>query len=64
MVGSETLVQLVSSLANATWPLFNVLRRIQDLKVQLSATLIHVYKEANAAVDSLASLNVSGQKVY
>ena len=46
------------------WPLCNVIHKIKYLLQRLNGSLDHVYEEANAVADSLASLGVGGQRTF
>ena len=54
-VDSKSLVTMVSSDILARWPLCNVLRLIRALLSGLGVYLHHVFRQANSAVDALAS---------
>ncbi|XP_027157989.1 uncharacterized protein LOC113759610 [Coffea eugenioides] len=55
-VDSKSLVGLLNAGATSRWPLCNTLCRIRALLSSLSATVSHVFREANASADALAGL--------
>ncbi|XP_071917245.1 uncharacterized protein [Coffea arabica] len=57
-VDSKSLVDLLNAGAMSRWPLCNTLRRIQALLSSLSATVSHVFREANASADALTGLRL------
>lgn len=63
-VDSEVLVKLVLSQSLSKWPLCNTLIRICDLLGAIQAGLSHIFRQANAVVDCLASLSLPGQHVF
>ena len=63
-VDSKTLVQLVTSGVIAKWPLCNVLRKIRDLLDGFSASISHVFREANSSADRLVAVGAGGTWVY
>ena len=66
IVESDTrvLVQLVGSKALSKWPLCTVLREIRHHIGRLEATLLHVFREANAVADALASLQLGEHRLF
>nr|XP_027120329.1 uncharacterized protein LOC113737276 [Coffea arabica] len=63
-VDSKTLVHLVGSGVIAKWPLCNILRKIRDLLEGFSASLSHIFREANSSADRLAALGAGSTRVY
>ena len=63
-VDSKALVQLVVSGVLAKWPLCNCLRKIRRLLEGFSATIAHVFREANSATDRLANMGAIGVTEY
>nr|XP_027103123.1 uncharacterized protein LOC113724413 [Coffea arabica] len=63
-VDSKTLVQLLASGVIAKWPLCNVLRKIRDILDGFSASISHVFREANSSADRLAAVGAGGTWVY
>ncbi|XP_071920627.1 uncharacterized protein [Coffea arabica] len=63
-VDSKALVQLVVSGAIAKWPLCNILRKIRSLLEGFSATVSHIFREANSSADRLAAVGASGICIY
>lgn len=63
-VDSAVLVRLIQSNSLAKWPLCNTLRHIRKIVAQASVQISHVFREANGAVDKLASLNLGSQRVF
>ncbi|XP_071900858.1 uncharacterized protein [Coffea arabica] len=61
---SNVLVHLVVSKVLSKWPLYNVLREIRHYLSRMEATLLHVFREANAVADTLASLQLGEQQFY
>ncbi|XP_071928034.1 uncharacterized protein [Coffea arabica] len=61
---SRVLVQLVGSKALSKWPLCTVLREITHHIGRLEATLLHVFREANAVADALASLQLGEHRLF
>ncbi|XP_027155175.1 uncharacterized protein LOC113758645 [Coffea eugenioides] len=57
-VDSAGLVQLLDSGALAKWLLCNSLRQIRALLQSFNATARHIFREANAAVDKLAMMDL------
>ena len=60
-VDSKSLVDLLNTGATSRWPLCNTLRRIRALLSSLSATVSHIFREANASADALAGLRMSSE---
>ena len=60
----EVLVHMVCSGALAKWPLCNVLRWIRGLSQELAASVVYVYREANATTDKLAALQLNEDVFY
>ncbi|XP_071926081.1 uncharacterized protein [Coffea arabica] len=63
-VDSKTLVQLLASGVIGKWPLCNVLRQIRDLLDGFSASISHVFREANSSADRLVAVGAGGTWVY
>ena len=61
---SRVLVQLVGSKALSKWPLCTVLREITHHIGRQEATLLHVFREANAVADALASLQLGEHRLF
>lgn len=59
-VDSTGLVQLLDSGSLAKWLLCNSLRQIRALLQSFSATTRHIFREANAAADKLATMDLQG----
>ncbi|XP_027150340.1 uncharacterized protein LOC113750578 [Coffea eugenioides] len=63
-VDSKALVQLVGSGASARWPLCNDLRKVRGLLEGFSASISHVFREANLPADRLAVGGPTSGQVY
>ncbi|XP_071909704.1 uncharacterized protein [Coffea arabica] len=63
-VDSKALVQLVVSGAIAKWPLCNTLRKIRGLLEGFSASVSHIFREANSSADRLAAVGAGGVCIY
>ncbi|XP_027098924.2 uncharacterized protein [Coffea arabica] len=63
-VDSKALVQLVVSGAIAKWPLCNSLRKVRGLLKDFTASISHIYREANVPADRLAAVGATGAQVY
>nr|XP_027066108.1 uncharacterized protein LOC113691976 [Coffea arabica] len=61
---SKVVVHLVVSKVLSKWLLCNVLREIRHYLSRMEATLLHVFWEANAVADTLASLQLGEQRFY
>lgn len=59
-VDSRALHHLVTG-GPSKWPLCNTIQRIKHLLVELSGSLCHIFREANAVADSLVTLGSIGQ---
>ena len=63
-VDSKALVQLVVSGAIAKWPLCNSLRKVRGLLEDFSASISHIFREANVPANRLATVGATGAQVY
>ncbi|XP_071939796.1 uncharacterized protein [Coffea arabica] len=63
-VDFKALVQLVVSGAIAKWPLCNILRKIRCLLEGFSASVSHIFREANSSADRLAAVGAGGVCIY
>ncbi|XP_027118631.2 uncharacterized protein [Coffea arabica] len=63
-VDSKALVQLVVSGAIAKWPLCNILRKVRGLLEGFSASVSHIFREANSSADRLAAVGTGGVCLY
>ena len=61
---SKALVQLVVSGVIAKWPLCNILRKVRGLLEGFSASISHIFREANSPADRLAAIRAVGVRVY
>ena len=59
-VDSQALVQLLNSPTQVNWPICLILVHVKHLTGLLAAFIIHILREANSAVDALASIGVTG----
>ena len=57
-VDSESLVRLLTSGAIAKWPLCNRIRKIQTLFLFFSASIEHIFREANSSTNMLSKLRL------
>nr|XP_027071960.1 uncharacterized protein LOC113696775 [Coffea arabica] len=60
-VDSENLVRLLKSSAIAKWPLCNTIRSIRALLLRFSASVQHIYREANSSADMLSKLRLPSE---
>ena len=60
-VDSKSLVGLINAGATSRWPLCNTLRQIRELLSSFSASVTHVFREANSSADKLAGLRLSSE---
>nr|XP_027093674.1 uncharacterized protein LOC113714076 [Coffea arabica] len=63
-VDSKALVQLVVSGVIAKWPLCNILRKVRGLLEGFSASISHIFREANSPANRLADIGAVGVRVY
>lgn len=63
-VDSEVLVRMLSSGVLAKWMLCNVLQKTMELLLELSSSVVHVYREANAVADKLAGFHLNGDAYF
>lgn len=63
-VDSTILVDLILTKATGKWPLCLILQQIRLLLYELSASVTHVWHQANLVVDGIAALTLNSDKEY